>query len=122
MSIVYHEVHLSAILSKLDHFLLLNRKLSYDPATKPSRIYFVKRFLKYQSFQEIKASSTTSCKTNSGDKIILKIFDVAMYRKLIGRMVLSTQEISSSTANLRYSCPGRLPKIPRKLFATQQHF
>ena len=46
MKIVYRRVHLSGILSKLGHFLLLKRKFSYDPPTKPSSIYFVKRFLK----------------------------------------------------------------------------
>ena len=45
-----------------------------------------------------------------------------MYTKLISRMVLSTQEKSSSTATLRYSCPRRLPKITRKLFMMQQLF
>ena len=122
MDLVYRRLHLSGILSKLGHFLLLKRKFSYHLATKPSSIYFVKRFLKSKSFQEIKASSTISCKTNRGDKIILKAFEVGMYTKLISHMVLSTQEKSSSTANLRYSCPRRLPKIPRKLFATQQLF
>ena len=36
-----------------------------------------------------------------------------MYKKLISHIFLSTQEKSSSTATLRYSCPWRLPKIPR---------
>ena len=90
MNIVYRRVHLSGILSKLGHFLLL--KFSYDPATKPSSIYFVKRFLKCWSFQEIKASSASSCEANRGDKIILNIFGVAMYTKLISGMVLSTQQ------------------------------
>ena len=38
MNIVYGRVHLSGILSKLRHFLLLKRKFSYDPATKPSNV------------------------------------------------------------------------------------
>ena len=44
--IVYRRVHLSGILSKLGHFLLLKRKFSYYPPTKSSSIYFVKSFLK----------------------------------------------------------------------------
>ena len=122
MNIVYPRVHLSGILSKLGHFLLLKRKFSYDPVTIHSSIYFVKRFLKSESFQRLKASSTTSCETNRGDNIILNIFGVAMYSKLISRMVLSTRRKSSSTATLRYSCPRRLPKFPKKLFTTQQLF
>ena len=122
MNIVYRRVHLSGILSKLGHFLLLKRKFSYDPVTIHSSIYFVKRFLKSESFQGLKASSTTSCETNRGDNIILNIFGVAMYSKLISRMVLSTRRKSSSTATLRYSCPRRLPKFPKKLFTTQQLF
>ena len=45
-NIVYRRFHLSGILTKLGHFLLLKRKFSYDPATKPSKvsIYFVKSF------------------------------------------------------------------------------
>ena len=120
MKIVYRRVHLSGILSKLGHFLLLEWKFSYDLATKPSSIYFVKRFLKSWSFQEINAASTTSCETNRGDKIILNIFGVVMYTKLISHMVLSTQEKSSSTATLRNNCPWRLPKFNRKLFVTKQ--
>ena len=46
MNIVYRRVHLNDILNKLSHFLLLKRKFSYNPATKFSSIYFVKRFLK----------------------------------------------------------------------------
>ena len=46
MDIVCRRVHLSGILSRLGHFLLLKRKFSYNPAKKPSSIYFVKRFLK----------------------------------------------------------------------------
>ena len=45
-NIVYRRVHLSGIFSKLGHFLLFKRQFSYDPPTKPSSIYFVKRFLK----------------------------------------------------------------------------
>ena len=104
MNVVYCKVHLSGTLSKPGHFLLLKRKFSYDPATKPSniRIYFVKSFSKSHSLQETKASSTVSSETNRGDKIIV---GVVIYTKLIRRMVLSTQEKSSSTATLRYSCP-----------------
>ena len=71
MHIVYGRVHLSGILSKLGHFLLLKRKFSYDPAIKPSNasIYFVKSFLKSHSFQEIKVSNTISCETNREDKV-----------------------------------------------------
>ena len=108
MNIVYPRVHLSGILSKLGHFLLLKRKFSYDPVTIHSSIYFVKRFLKSESFQGLKASSTTSCETNRGDNIILNIFGVAMYSKLISRMVLSTQEKSLPTATLRHSSSWRL--------------
>ena len=50
---------------------------------------------------QVKASSTTFWETNRGDKIILNIFGAAMYTKLISRMVLSTQEKSSSKATLR---------------------
>ena len=121
-NIVYRKVHLSGFLSKLGHFLLLKRKFSYNPATKPSSVYFVKRLLKSWSSQEIKASSTNSCDSNEGDKIILKIFGIAIYSKLISRMVLSTQEKCLSAATLRYSCSLSLPKIPRKLFAMQQIF
>ena len=105
--IVYHIIHLRDILSKLGLFILLKRKFSYDPATKPSNfsIYFVKSFLKSHSFWETKASSTVSFETNRGKKIILYILGVAMYTKLISRMVLRTQEKSSLTALLRYSYP-----------------
>ena len=48
MNIVYRKVHLSGFLSKLGHFLLLKRKFSCNPATKPSSIYFVKHFLKLE--------------------------------------------------------------------------
>ena len=54
MNIVYPRVHLSGILSKLGHFLLLKRKFSYDPPTKSSSIYFVKRFLKSFIFKKQK--------------------------------------------------------------------
>ena len=107
MNIVYGRVHLSGILSKLGHFLILKRKFSYDPVTKTSHvsIYFVKSFLKSHSFQEIKASNTISCEANRGDKVILNTFGVAMQTKLISCIVLSTQEKSLSTIFLRYSCP-----------------
>ena len=80
MSIVYGRVHLSGILNKLGHFLLLKRKFSYDPATKPSNvsIYFAKSFLKSHSFQEIKASNKISCETNREGKVILTIFGFAL--------------------------------------------
>ena len=122
MNIFYRRVHLSSILSKLSNFLLLKRKNFFNSLTKPSNISFVKRFLKSKSFQKTKASSTTSCETNRGHKIIPNIFSVAMYTRLISRMVLSTHEKSLSTATLRYSCSRKLPKIPRKLLATQQLF
>ena len=122
MNIFYRRVHLSSILSKLSNFLLLKRKNFFNSLPKPSNISFVKRFLKSKSFQKTKASSTTSCETNRGHKIIPNIFSVAMYTRLISRMVLSTHEKSLSTATLRYSCSRKLPKIPRKLLATQQLF
>ena len=123
MNIFYRRVHLRSILSKLSHFLLLKRKFFFNSLTKPSNISFVKHFLKSKSFQKTKASSTTtSCETNRGHKIIPNIFSVAMYTRLISRMVLSTHEKSLSTATLRYSCSRKLPKIPRKLLATQQLF
>ena len=122
MNIFYRRVHLSSILSKLSHFLLLKRKNFFNSLTKPSNISFVKRFLKSKSFQKTKASSTTSCETNRGHKIIPNIFSVTMYTRLISRMVLSTHEKSLSTATLRYSCSRKLPKIPRKLLANQQLF
>ena len=122
MNIFYRRVHLSSILSKLSHFLLLKRKNFFNSLTKPSNISFVKRFLKSKSFQKTKASSTTSCETNRGHKIIPNIFSVTMYTRLISRMVLSTHKKSLSTATLRYSCSQKLPKIPRKLLATQQLF
>ena len=122
MNIFYRRVHLSSILSKLSHFLLLKRKKFFNSLTKPSNISFVKRFLKSKSFQKTKASSTTSCETNRGHKIIPNIFSVTMYTRLISRMVLSTHKKSLSTATLRYSCSRKLPKIPRKLLATQQLF
>ena len=122
MNIFYRRVHLSSILSKLSHFLLLKRKNFFNSLTKPSNISFVKRFLKSKSFQKTKASSTTSCETNRGHKIIPDIFSVTMYTRLISRMVLSTHKKSLSTATLRYSCSQKLPKIPRKLLATQQLF
>ena len=122
MNIFYRRVHLSSILSKLSHFLLLKRKNFFNSLTKPSNISFVKRFLKFKSFQKAKASSTTSCETNRGHKIIPNIFSVTMYTRLISRMVLSTHKKSLSTATLRYSCSQKLPKIPRKLLATQQLF
>ena len=122
MNIFYRRVHLSSILSKLSHFLLLKRKIFFNSLTKPSNISFVKRFLKSKSFQKTKASSTTSCETNRGHKIIPDIFSVTMYTRLISRMVLSTHKKSLSTATLRYSCSQKLPKIPRKLLATQQLF
>ena len=80
MNIVYRRFHLSGILTKLGHFLLLKRKFYNDLATKPSNasIYFVKSFLKSHSFQEARASSTVSSEANSADKIILNIFGVAM--------------------------------------------
>ena len=49
----------------------------------------------------MKASSTTSCETNRGDNIILNIFGVVMYTKLISRMDLITQERSSAAVILR---------------------
>ena len=122
MNIFYRRVHLSSILSKLSNFLLLKRKNFFNSLTKPSNISFVKRFLKSKSFQKTKASSTTSCETNRGHKIIPNIFSVTMYTRLISRMVLSTHKKSLSTATLRYSCSQKLPKIPRKLLATQQLF
>ena len=122
MNIFYRRVHLSSILSKLSNFLLLKRKNFFNSLPKPSNISFVKRFLKSKSFQKTKASSTTSCETNRGHKIIPNIFSVTMYTRLISRMVLSTHEKSLSTATLRYSCSRKLPKIPRKLLATQQLF
>ena len=122
MNIFYRRVHLSSILSKLSNFLLLKRKNFFNSLPKPSNISFVKRFLKSKSFQKTKASSTTSCETNRGHKIIPNIFSVAMYTRLISRMVLSTHEKSLSRATLRYSCSRKLPKIPRKLLATQQLF
>ena len=69
MNIVYRRVHLSRILTKLAHFLLLKRKFSYDPVTKSSTVD--KSFLKFHSFQEARASSTISSETNKADKIIL---------------------------------------------------
>ena len=74
---------------------------------KPSNdgICLVKSFLKSYNFQEKKPNSTISCDTYRGDKTISNIFGVAMYAKLINRMILSTQEKSSSIATLRYSYP-----------------
>ena len=61
------------ILTKLGHFLLLNRTFSYNPTIKPFNIsiYIVKSFLKSNSFKEIRASSTVSSETNRADKIIV---------------------------------------------------
>ena len=80
MKIVYGRVHLSGILNKLGHLLLLKRKFSYDTATKPSNvsIYFAKSFLKSHNFQVIKASNIISCETNREGKVILTIFGVAL--------------------------------------------
>ena len=60
---------------------------------KPSNdgICLVKSFLKSYYFQEKKPNSTISCDTYRGDKTISNIFGVAMYAKLINRMILSTQ-------------------------------
>ena len=70
----------SGILTKLGQFQLFKRKLSYDPATKPSDVSnsSVKIFLKSDSFQETRASSTVSSETDMADKIILSSFGVAM--------------------------------------------
>ena len=123
MNFVYRNLLPSDILNTLGHFLLLERKFSYDSGTKPFSIYLILSNVFWNlSFQETKASSTTSCNTDRGDNAILNIFGVAMYTKLISRMAFSSQEKSSSTATLRHSCPRKLPKIPKKLFATQQHF
>ena len=107
MNIVYRRFHLSDILTKLGHFLLLKNFFPYDLGTKPSSvsIYFVKSFLKSHSFQETSASNTVSSEANRADKIILNTFGVAMYTKLKSRMVLNTQEKNLREATLRYSCP-----------------
>ena len=106
MNVVHRRSHLSDI-TKLGHFLLFKRKLSYDSMKRPSNvsIRFVKSFLKSYSFQETRASSTASSETNRTDKIILNIFGVAMKKKLKSRMVFSTQEKNSWSATLRYGCP-----------------
>ena len=67
-------------LTKLGHFILLKRKFSHDPATKPlnGSIYFLKNILKFHNFQETRASSTVASETNRANKIILNIFGVAM--------------------------------------------
>ena len=106
MNIVYCKIYLSEILSKLTHFLLLKRNFPYDPVTKPSNvsICFVKNFVKSHISHETRASSTVSCGTHRGDKIILYIFDLAMQTKLISCMILSTHEKSSPASTLRYYC------------------
>ena len=80
MNIVYSRFHLSGILTKLVHFLLLKKKNSYNPSIKSQgiSIYFVKSFLKSHSLHETRASSTASSETNRADKMILNIFGVAM--------------------------------------------
>ena len=80
MDIAYRSFHVSNILTKLCHILLLQRKLPYDHATKPLNvsIFFVKGFLKSHSFQETRVSSTVSTVRNRADKIILNIFGVAI--------------------------------------------
>ena len=107
MNIVCRRFHLSGILTKPGHFLLLKRKFSYDPAIKLLNvsIYFVKRFLTSYSFQETRASSTVSSEINRAHTIILNISGVAMQTKLKSRMVHSIQEKSSRAATSRYSFP-----------------
>ena len=80
MNIAYRSFHLSSILTKLDHFMLLKKNILMISVTKPSifSIYFVKSFLKSHSFQETRASSTISSETNRADKIILIMFCVAV--------------------------------------------
>ena len=82
MNIVCRRFHLSGILAELGYFLLLKRNFSHNSATKASNIsiYFeiLKSFLKSQSFQEIRASSTVSSDTNRADKVILNVVGVAM--------------------------------------------
>ena len=72
--IVYHGFHLHDILIKLGHSLLLKRKVSYDPATRPSNvsIYFVENFLKSHNFRETRGSTAISCQASREDKIVLK--------------------------------------------------
>ena len=80
VTIAYHGFHLHDIFIKLRHSLLLKRKVSYDPATKPSNvsIYFVKNFLKSHNFRETRGSTPISCQTSREDKIVLNIFAVAL--------------------------------------------
>ena len=117
MNIVYRRFRLSAILSKLAHFLLLKRTFSYDLTTKPLSICFVKRFLNLKAFTKQKQAVQFPVR-QIGGKDHSKYLSIFGVTKLISRMVLSTQEKNLSTATLGYSCPRRLPKIPRKLFAT----
>ena len=56
----------------------------------------------------MKASSTTSCKTNRGDKIILNIFGAAMYTKLISRMVFSKQEKKLVNSHFAAQLPSEI--------------
>ena len=80
MTIVYSRFHLSDIFTKLGHFVLLKRNFSNDLLIKSSnvRIYFVASFLIFYSFQETRASSTTSCQMNRTDTIILNMFGVSL--------------------------------------------
>ena len=80
MNIVDCRIDLSGILNKLGRSLLLKRILFYDPSTKPSNvnIFFVKSFLKSNSFQEPRANSSISCEINRANKIILNMFGVAI--------------------------------------------
>ena len=81
MNTVYRRVHLSGILNKLDHFLLLKRKFFMIPPQNHrtlSKSILSKSFLNSHGFQVTRASSTISYKTNRADKIILNIFGVAM--------------------------------------------
>ena len=81
MNIIYRTIHLSGILNKLGHFLLLKRiNFLMIPRQNPSNIstIFVKSFLKRHSFRETRATSTGFSETNRADKIILNIFGVAM--------------------------------------------
>ena len=79
MNTVYRWFYQSGILTKHGYFLLLKRKFSYDPATKPSNVsIFVKPFLKFRSFQETRANSKVSSETKRADRIILNIFGVTI--------------------------------------------
>ena len=110
MNIVYCKIYLSEILSKLTHFLLLKRNFPYDPVTKPSNvsICFVKNFVKSHISHETRASSTVSCGTHRGDKIILYIFDLAMQTKLISCMILAKKLASIHFEVLLHFMCGKL--------------